>query len=158
MGRFPYLKSFQFEGQRDMDVAFKALVATHCQELAGRSIHELSGGEKQRVLLARALAQEPSVILLDEATSFLDLRYKKEIFDLISSLSHDTGLCVMVVSHDMDLTAQYCDRIVMLKEGCIFSTGVPNEVITASNIEAVYGCQVTVDINPTTGSPRVSLI
>jgi iron complex transport system ATP-binding protein len=158
MGRFPRLGRFQFEGKRDMAVAYKALGAAHCLELAERSIHELSGGEKQRVLIARALAQEPTVILLDEPTSFLDLRYKKEIFDLISSLARDAGMSVLAVSHDIDLAAQYCDRMVMLKEGHVYSAGVPSEVITASNIEAVYECPVMVDNNPATGSPRVSLI
>jgi iron complex transport system ATP-binding protein len=158
MGRFPRLGRFQFEGNRDMEAATRALQATQCLDLAERSIHELSGGEKQRVLLARALAQEPTVILLDEPTSFLDLRYKREIFSLISSLTHERGLSVLVVSHDIDLAAQYCDRMVMLKEGSVYSTGVPNEVITASNIETVYGCPVIVDENPAAGSPRVSLI
>jgi iron complex transport system ATP-binding protein len=158
MGRFPYLTRFQFEGKADMEVALKALGATHCLELAARSIHELSGGEKQRVLIARALAQEPTVILLDEPTSFLDLRYKREIFDLIFSLTHERGLSVLVVSHDIDLAARYCDRVVLLKEGQLFSVGAPGDVITASTIEAVYGCPVQVDNNPATGSPRVSLL
>jgi len=158
MGRFPYLSRFQFEGRHDMDVVFEALRATHCLELMERPIHELSGGEKQRVLIARALAQEPTVMLLDEPTSFLDLRYKREIFDLLWLLAHNTGLGVVVVSHDIDLAARYCDRMVMLKEGRIYSTGPPEEVITASNIAAVYGCEVTVDNNPTTQSPRVSIV
>jgi iron complex transport system ATP-binding protein len=158
MGRFPYLKRFQFEGRADMEVAYKALRATHCLDLAERSIHELSGGEKQRVLIARAVAQEPTVILLDEPTSFLDLRYKREIFDLISSLTQDSGLSVLVVSHDIDLAAQYSDRIVLLKQGQIYSEGAPEEVITVSNIEAVYGCPVIVDKHPATGSARVSLL
>jgi iron complex transport system ATP-binding protein len=141
-----------------MDAAFEALGATHCLDLAERPIHELSGGEKQRVLMARALAQEPTAILLDEPTSFLDLKYKSEIFNLISSLTHNRGLSVLIVSHDIDLAAQYCDRMVMLKEGKIYSTGVPDEVITAKNIEAVYGCPVIVDKNPATKTPRVSLV
>ena len=157
MGRFPYLDRFQFEGKRDMEVVYKALADTQCVELSKRSIHELSGGEKQRVLIARALAQEPTVILLDEPTSFLDLKYKSEIFNLISSLAHKAGLSVLVVSHDIDLTARYCDKMVMLRDGRVFSTGAPDEVITASNIEAVYGCPVIVDKNPVSGSPRVSL-
>ena len=158
MGRFPRLGSFQFEGKRDMEAASRALQATQCLDLAERSIHELSGGEKQRVLLARALAQEPTAILLDEPTSFLDLRYKKEIFDLISSLTHERNLSVVVVSHDIDLAAQYCDRMIMLKDGRVHSTGLPDEVITASNIKAVYECPVIVDKNPAAGSPRVSLV
>ncbi|MGD9032669.1 MAG: ABC transporter ATP-binding protein [Desulfobacteraceae bacterium] len=157
MGRFPHLKRLQFEGKRDMEVAMGALNATHTVEFAERSIHELSGGEKQRVLIARALAQEPRVILLDEPTSFLDLKFKREIFQLISSLSLEKGLSVVVVSHDIDLTSQYCRRVIMLRHGSIFETGEPDEVITAANIEAVYDCPVLVDKNPATGRPRVSL-
>ncbi len=157
MGRFPHLKRWQFEGERDLEVALNALSATHSLELAERSIHELSGGERQRVLIARALAQEAKIILLDEPTSFLDLKYKREIFRLISSLSRKKGLSVVVVSHDIDLAAQYCQRVMMLKDGSIFEMGEPDRVITASNIEAVYECPVLVDKNPATGRPRVSL-
>jgi iron complex transport system ATP-binding protein len=156
MGRFPHLKRLQFEGKRDMEVALNALKATHTLEFAERSIHELSGGEKQRVLIARALAQEPRVILLDEPTSFLDLKFKREIFQLISSLSLDKGLSVVVVSHDIDLTCQYCRRVIMLRNGSIYEMGEPDEVITAANIEAVYDCPVLVDKNPATGRPRVT--
>jgi iron complex transport system ATP-binding protein len=158
MGRFPHLKKLQFEGKRDMEVAFNALYATHTLELAERSIHELSGGEKQRVLIARALAQEPKIILLDEPTSFLDLKYKREIFQLISSLSLEKGLSVVVVSHDIDLASQYCHRVMMLKNGSVYDSGDPEAVITAASIEVVYECPVLVDKNPATGRPRVSLM
>ncbi len=157
MGRFPHINGSQFEGKHDMEVAIKALKATHSLHLVKRPIHELSGGEKQRVLLARALAQEPSVLLLDEVTSFLDLRYKKEIFDLIYSLAGETGLGVVVASHDLDLMARYCDRIILIKGGNIYSAGTPLKVITGSSIESVYGCPVVVDTNPATKSPRVNL-
>jgi len=156
MGRFPHLKRLQFEGKGDMEVAMGALNATHTLEFAERSIHELSGGEKQRVLIARALAQEPRVILLDEPTSFLDLKFKREIFQLISNLSLEKGLSVVVVSHDIDLTSQYCRRVIMLRNGSIYEMGEPEEVITAANIEAVYDCPVLVDKNPATGRPRVT--
>ena len=158
MGRFPHLRRLQFEGERDLGIAMKALEETHALEMADRSIHELSGGEKQRVLLARALAQEPGVILLDEPTSFLDLKFKREIFQLISSLSLEKGLSVVVVSHDIDLVAQYCHRLVMLKDGSVYDTGEPEKIITEANIEAVYDCPVLVDINPVTGRPRVSMV
>ncbi|MBU2499421.1 MAG: ABC transporter ATP-binding protein [Proteobacteria bacterium] len=157
MGRFAHLKRFQFEGKRDMEVAVNALDATGTLDLAERSIHELSGGEKQRVLIARALAQEPRVVLLDEPTSFLDLRYKREIFQLVSSLCRDQGLSVVVVSHDIDLAAHFCHRLVMLKKGSTYVAGPPEEVVTAAHIEAVYECPVLVDKNPSTGRPRVSL-
>jgi iron complex transport system ATP-binding protein len=157
MGRFAHLRGSQFERKQDMAVAVKALKAVDALELARRPIHALSGGEKQRILLARALTQEPSVVLLDEPTSFLDLHYKKEIFDLISALAYDTKLSVVVVSHDIDLTARYCDRMVIMKAGQIYSVGPPVEVVTEKTIEAVYGCPVIVDNNPATLSPRVNL-
>ena len=157
MGRFPHLKRLQFEGPGDLEIAYDALRVTHALELAERSIHELSGGERQRVLIARALAQEPRLILMDEPTSFLDLKYKREIFRLIFALSRDQGLSVALVTHDIDLAAQYCHRIVILKNGAVYDEGEPNEVITVSNMEAVYECPVLVDKNPASGRPRVSV-
>jgi iron complex transport system ATP-binding protein len=157
MGRFPHLKRLQFEGDKDMDIALGALRATHSSHLSQRSIHEISGGEKQRVLMARALTQEPRMVLLDEPTSFLDLKHKRDVFRLISSLSRERKLGVVLASHDMDLIAQYCHRIVMIKEGIILHVGSPEEVLTPDNIEALYECPVIVDTNPATGKPRVSL-
>jgi iron complex transport system ATP-binding protein len=158
MGRFPHLGKMQFEGGRDMEVVQDALRATRCLELAERSIHELSGGERQRVMIARALAQEPKAILMDEPTSFLDLKFKREIFRLIERLSTTTRLSVIVVSHDLDLLARYCTRLVMLKNGSIYDIGEPGDVITARNVETVFDCPVRVDENPETGSPRVSIL
>ena len=157
MGRFPHLGRLQFEGEKDLAVAAKALKTTHAEGLAKRSIHTLSGGEKQRVLLARALTQEAKIILLDEPTSFLDLKYKRETFHLISSLSSGQHLSFVVVSHDIDLAAQYCHRIVMIKEGVVHNTGAPDQVITAPIVEDVYDCPVVVDKNPVTGTPRVNM-
>jgi iron complex transport system ATP-binding protein len=157
MGRFPHLRRLQFEGDRDMVIALSALRATHALHLSQRSIHEISGGEKQRVLLARTLAQEPRAVLLDEPTSFLDLKHKRDVFRLISSLSRDRKLGVVLVSHDIDLIAQYCHRIVMMKDGIMMFQGSPGEVLTPEKIEEVYDCPVFVDINPATGKPRVSL-
>lgn len=158
MGRFPHLKRMQFEGTGDIEIALKALKATEALEFAERSIHELSEGEKQRVFIARALAQEPKVILLDEPTSFLDLKFKRDIFRLISSLCHEKGLSVALVSHDIDLVAQYCHRLIMLKHGNIYAAGEPSKVITSSNIEDVYECPVLVDSHPLSGRPRVSVV
>ena len=157
MGRFPHLKRMQFENHNDLRIAMEAMKATHAQEFAERSIHDLSGGEKQRVLIARALAQEPRVILLDEPTSFLDLKFKREVFKLISSLSNEKKLGVAIVSHDIDLVAQYCSKIILLKNGTVYRKGDPYTVITAENIEDVYECPVLVDQNPLSGSPRVSV-
>lgn len=157
MGRFAHLKRLQFEDHNDFKIATESLKATHSLEFAERPIHDLSGGEKQRVLIARALAQEPGVILLDEPTSFLDLKYKREIFKLISYLSAEKSLGVAIVSHDIDLMAQYCNKIILLKNGVIYRAGDPETVITAENIEEVYECPVLVDKNPLSGRPRVSV-
>jgi iron complex transport system ATP-binding protein len=158
MGRFPHMGRLQFEGERDLEVAHRALEATRCLQLAGRSIHELSGGERQRVLIARALAQEPSLMLLDEPTSFLDLKFKREIFQLIDRLRTEKNLGVVVVSHDIDLVAQYCTQVLLLEGGSIYRTGTPSEVIATENIEAVFDCPVRVDEDPVTGKPRVSIL
>ena len=158
MGRYPHVKRLQFESRRDLDVACSALKVTQSMDLADRPIHELSGGERQRVLIARALAQEPRVILLDEPTSFLDLKFKREVFRLISSLSRDRGLSVVLVSHDIDLAAQYCSRLIMLKEGEVYTAGTPEDVVTAEHIHSVYECPVLVDTNPQTGRPRTSVL
>ena len=157
MGRFPHLKRMQFEDHNDLKIAMESMKATYALEFAERSIHDLSGGEKQRVLIARALAQEPRIVLLDEPTSFLDLKFKREVFKLISSLSKEKGLGVAIVSHDIDLVAQYCSKIILLKDGSVYKTGDPDTVITAENIEDVYECPVLVDQNPLSGRPRVSV-
>jgi iron complex transport system ATP-binding protein len=157
MGRFPHLRRLQFEGSKDREIAVSALEATQALHLSSRSIHEISGGEKQRVLLARILAQESGMVLLDEPTSFLDLKHKRDVFRLISSLSMKRKLGVVLVSHDIDLIAQYAKRIVMMKDGLLVFEGSPEEVLTPGNIETVYDCPVLVDTNPATGRPRVSL-
>jgi iron complex transport system ATP-binding protein len=157
MGRFPHLKAIQFENKNDLSIVMDALRATHALEFSERSIHDLSGGERQRVLIARALAQEPRVMLLDEPTSFLDLKFKREIFRLVSSLSKEKGLAVVIVSHDIDLVSQYCSRVILLKKGSVYRAGAPDDVITSENIEDVYECPVLVDQNPLSGRPRVSV-
>lgn len=158
MGRFPHLGRLQFEGPGDEAAARQALTATGCLEFAERSIHELSVGERQRVLIARALAQEPDLILFDEPTSFLDLRYKREIFQLIASLAEQQKMAAVVVSHDLDLAGQYCHRIAMIKRGSIVKQGSPPEVITSSVVSSVFDCPVTVDRHPANRKPRVNIL
>ncbi len=158
MGRFPHMRRLQFEEEKDWLAARKALQSTGVLDLADRNIHALSGGERQRVLIARALAQEPAVLLLDEPTSFLDLRHKREIFRLAASLARDMGLGVVVVSHDLDQASQYCDRLIVLKEGRSIAEGPPRDVLTPGMIEAVFECPVRVDAHPDTGRPRVTMV
>jgi len=158
MGRSPYLGQLMFESQRDLEIARKAMEWTEILPLADRSIDELSGGERKRVFIARALAQEPEVILLDEPTANLDIHHQAEFLDLILSLNREKGLTILMASHDLNLASEYCDRLIFLQNGKIYKMGSPEEVMTRENIEKVYGCEVWVDRNPASGMPRVSLL
>jgi iron complex transport system ATP-binding protein len=158
MGRFAHRGLFPFEGKEDLEIARESMRLTGTLDLERRSIHELSGGEKQRVLIARALTQKAQFVLLDEPTSQLDIRHKVEIFELISSLTRSQGLGVMVVSHDISLAAQYCHRMLLLNEGRIHGIGSPHDVVTTDTISEVYRCPVLVDKNPLTQTPRVTVL
>lgn len=158
MGRSPHLGMLRFEGETDLRIVEKAMEMTDTALLAYRSMNGLSGGERQRVLIARALAQEPEVILLDEPTAFLDIRHQVELFDLMKTLNREQGLTVLAVTHDINLAASYCDRVMLLKDGNIHNIGAPGEVITKKDISAVYETDVLVDANPLNGLPRVTLV
>ncbi len=158
MGRAPHLRSVGFEGKKDYSIARRAMELTDTWRFSARSITELSGGERQRVMIARALTQEPEILLLDEPTSHLDINHQVEIMDIIKDLNITKGLTVIVVSHDINLSAEYCDRIVMLSEGEIHQMGSAGEVITAQNLQDVYGAKVLVDTNPASSAPRVTLL
>jgi len=158
MGRSPYLGHLMFESPRDMEIAKKAMEWTEILPISQRPIDELSGGERKRVYIARALAQEPEVVLLDEPTTNLDIHHQVESLDLVLSLNREKGLTILMASHDLNLASEYCDRLILLQHGKIFHMGPPEEVMTRENIERVYGCQVWVDRNPVSRMPRVSLL
>jgi iron complex transport system ATP-binding protein len=158
MGRAPYLSRFGWEKQKDLEVAREAMALTGVAGLENRTFWELSQGEKQRVLIARALAQEPRVMLLDEPTSHLDINHQVEINELIRRLNLQKGLTVLHISHDLNLAAEYCHRIVLLHQGSVFSAGIPSEVITEENIRRVYETKVLVEKNPLSGAPRITLL
>jgi iron complex transport system ATP-binding protein len=158
MGRAPYLTRFGWEKQKDLDVAHEAMALTDVAGLGERTFWELSQGERQRVLIARALAQEPKVILLDEPTSHLDINHQVEINELIRGLNLQKGLTVLHISHDLNLAAEYCHRVILLHRGSVFSAGVPSEVISEENIRRVYETKVLVEKNPLSGAPRITLL
>lgn len=155
-GRFPHLDRWGFESERDLAIARDALVMTKASDFAGRSIHKLSGGERQRVLIARALAQEPRLLLLDEPTSFLDLRYKLDTFALIRRLADERGLGVVLVSHDLDMIARHCDRVMILRRGECLALGEPAAVMTSARLSQAFDCPVEVIEHPITGQPIVT--
>ena len=158
MGRAPHLGRWRFEGEEDRRIARTAMAITDTLALAARDMESLSGGERQRVLIARALAQEPLLLLLDEPTAFLDIRHQVDFFNRIRMLNCEKGLTVVAITHDINLAAHYCERIIMLKDGCIAAAGPAGEVITEESIRATYETEVLVDRHPRTGSPRITLL
>lgn len=158
MGRAPHLGKWRFEGETDFRIAHQAMEMTDTLSLMNRSMNALSAGERQRVLIARALAQQPQIMLLDEPTAFLDIRHQIDFFDLIKTLNKNQTLTVIGVTHDINLASLYCDRIILLRDGRIHCMGSPEEVIAESHIREVYETNVTVDRNPVTGQPRVTLL
>ena len=155
MGRHPHLGLFQRESQREMDITLRAMEQTMTRHLAARRIGELSGGEIQCLLIARALVQETQAILLDEPTANLDIGRQIEILNLIKRLCREKNIAVLAALHDLNLAAQYCDRLVLINNGTVRAHGTPSEVITAANIKEVYGAEGCVYTHPANGLPAV---
>ncbi len=138
MGRSPHLGRFQLEGKKDLELAQKALAETDCLEFADRRIDEISGGERQRVILARALAQEPEILLADEPTTFLDLHHQIRFMRLLSELRKKAQVSVLFTTHDLNLASIFADQILVLDRGKVAAFGTPSEVLTKEMISAVY--------------------
>jgi len=153
MGRIPHLKRLEFEKDADFNIADNVLKLTDTFHLRDKFLSELSSGERQRVMTAMALAQEPQLLILDEPTSHLDIGHGMQILDLLKKLNREKGITIIVVLHDLNLTAEYCDRIIFIDNGCIFKDGGPFDVLTYENIEAVYKTVVVVKENPVTKKP-----
>lgn len=157
-GRYPYRGRW---GRADPDgpaAVERALAMTGVADLADRGAEHLSGGQLQRVWLAGCLAQETGVLLLDEPTTYLDLRYQIELLDLVRDLADDHGIAVGAVLHDLDQAAALADRIVLLDEGRIVAEGLPEDVLTAERLTGVYGIRIEVGTDPLTGRLRTRAI
>ena len=155
MGRAPHLGLFGLEQQDDFAAARRALAEVDLEGCADRPVQELSSGERQRAFLARALAQEPRGLLLDEPTAFLDLKHALELYEILKRLNRSRGLTVVTVSHDLSLAARYAGRLVLLDRGRIAADGPPDEVVTPQRLREVYGTEAEVLRDPATGAPVV---
>ncbi|AVI42319.1 heme ABC transporter ATP-binding protein [Bacillus pumilus] len=155
-GRYPYQKGWlQSVTQEDVQVVSKVMEQTDVAQFKDQSIHELSGGEQQRVYLAQALAQQPDYLLLDEPTSFLDLAYQKDLLDLIKEETTSSRLTVIGVFHDVNIASLYCDRLLLLDEGKTDMLGLPHHVLTTERINRVYKTNVTPLQHPFRANPQL---
>jgi iron complex transport system ATP-binding protein len=157
LGRNPHLGFLRSESAADLAIVKKAMERTGIIALADRRMSDLSGGERQRVTIALILAQEPEIILLDEPTANLDIHHQLEILNLIKSLCRENNLAVLIAIHDLNLAAQYCDRLLLMKAGRIFSSGSPGDVITQLNIREVFGTSSYIYPHPENNLPVVFL-
>ncbi len=159
LGRIPHRRGFRLmERESDMDIARRAMDLTGTLSLKSRFVDSLSSGERQLAFIARSLAQEPELLLLDEPTSHLDITHQARVLDLIRKLNRDKGLTVLVVLHDLNLASQYCDRLFLLGDGVLRKDGTPDEVLTYQTIEEVYHMPVVVMKNPVSSRPCVFLV
>jgi iron complex transport system ATP-binding protein len=155
MGRAPHLGAWGLERAVDYEVARRALVDVGLGGFEARPIHDLSSGERQRAIIARALAQEPRLLLLDEPTAFLDLKHGIAVYEILGRLRRERGLTVVVVSHDLHLAARHADRLVLLDHGRVAADGPPSEVLTPAHLCPVYETDVEILRDPASGAPIV---
>ena len=155
MGRNPYLGLLQWEGPEDVEVCRRTMELTNTWDFAHRQVSSLSGGELQRVFIARALAQETPLLLLDEPTAHLDISYQTVVFDTIDRIRRDTEITVLVAMHDLTLAAQYCTRIAALHRGRIHAFGEPSEVLKPQVVEEIFGAPVAIIEHPVHKTPVV---
>lgn len=155
MGRTPYMRSFANESSEDQQIVEWAMQTAGIEHLGDRSIRNISGGELQRVIIARALAQKSNIILLDEPVSQLDIRHQLSIMETIQDLAHEHGLTIVVILHDLNLAAEFCDYIYLMKDGKIVQGGEPKEVLTFDMIEKVYEIVCLVYENPVSKKPHI---
>ena len=158
MGRSPHLGRFAAPSAHDRTVVEESLRLTDTWDIRDRLATRISGGELQRVMVARALAQEPELLLLDEPTSSLDINHKVDIFDLLRRLHRERGLTICVVSHDLNMAAEYSERLALFARGRLITVGDPDHTVTTERIREVYGAEVLISPHPITGRPYVITI
>ncbi len=157
MGRIPFQGMLTGESDSDTKIIDDAISRTGLTELAGRHINTMSGGERQRVIIARAIAQTPQIILMDEPTLHLDISMQFDALNLVQKLSREDGLTVVIVSHDLPMVARYCDRIVMIHDHRIYAMGKPEDVLTAENMRVVFNIDAELFYDEKVGKHTVLL-
>lgn len=156
MGRVPYRRRFQFfDTEQDIEIATHYMELTGILHLKDKPITELSGGEQQMASIASALTQKPKLLLLDEATSHLDITHQVEIMNLLQRLNEEQGLTIVMIIHDLNLASEYCNHLIMMRQGEVYYQGAPSEVLTYEHIENVYNTVVVVRTNPISNKPVV---
>ncbi|HHY14000.1 MAG TPA: ABC transporter ATP-binding protein, partial [Thermoanaerobacterales bacterium] len=158
MGRNPHLDLLEKEGSKDYEVTEKVMELTYTTKLKNKRITQLSGGEAQRVLIARALAQEPEILILDEPISHLDVNYKFEILELLRTLNMKEEMTIIVALHDINLAFDYSQKVILLKEGSIFTAGKPEEVLNTENLKTVFDVNVDINEHPITNKPFITFM
>jgi iron complex transport system ATP-binding protein len=158
LGRIPFIRTLTGETEVDRETVGYALKVVGIGELEQRRFDELSGGERQKVILAMVLAQRPRLLLLDEPTVHLDITHQVEILELVRGLNRGQGLTVVAAMHDLNLASLYFDRLVLLKEGRVLADGTPAEVITEDMLREVFAASVKVEAHPATGAPHVVIM
>jgi iron complex transport system ATP-binding protein len=156
MGRTPHLGILGLEDDTDYAIAYEAMKFTEVAHLGNRKLHQLSGGELQRVLIARAICQQPKLILLDEPTTALDPAHQLKIMDLMEKFRQEQGTTIIMASHDLNLASMYGDRLMLLKEGRVVRTGASRTVLVKDILETSYGCRMEVDQSPLGPIARVT--
>ncbi len=155
-GRFAHAHAFGFDSPKDVAVAMTSLEATDAEQFAARRFNELSSGERQRVVLARALAQEPKLLLLDEPTANLDIAHQVELLQLVTRWARERKLGALFVTHEINLAAEFADRVALLRDGRLLACGEAHEVMTAELLSDLFGTPLLVDAHPQSGRPRVT--
>jgi len=153
MGRHPYLSPLSFESEEDFEISRNAMETTMTSQFADRYFNEISGGEKQRVMIASALAQNPEMMLLDEPTAALDLKYQIQILSILKNLNARHKMTLIMAMHDLNLASSFCNRLILLNEGKIVRDGTPEQVLEKNILEQVYGIEV--DLGSHDGNIRV---
>jgi iron complex transport system ATP-binding protein len=157
-GRFAQGRLAGFESDADVEAANRAMELTQTCEFAGRLVMELSGGERQRVMLARALASRPRFLILDEPVANLDISHQVKMLELVSNLASDEAMSAIVVTHELNLAAEFAAGALLLKSGEIIAHGSPREVMTEAKLRTVFDTDLMVDANPASGAPRITLL